>query len=70
VEGPSTNHWILGIPEVVKRISKMVADAKEQANIPETIKIRSIGLSLSGCEQVRMTNSFAKLKLTHFNSSF
>jgi N-acetylglucosamine kinase len=52
VQGPSTNHWIIGIPEVVKRIAKMVNDAKQQANIPETTKIRSIGLSLSGCEQV------------------
>lgn len=51
VEGPSTNHWIIGIPEVVKRIAKMVAEAKDQANIPQSTTLQSIGLSLSGCEQ-------------------
>lgn len=29
----------------------MVSQAKQQANIPETIQLKSLGLSLSGCEQ-------------------
>lgn len=50
VNGDGTNLWLIGIPEVVKRISKMAQQAREIAKIPN-IKFKSIGLSLSGCEQ-------------------
>lgn len=52
VVGPSTNHWVSGIPEVARRIAAMIESAKEQANIDQTVKLQSLGLSLSGCEQV------------------
>lgn len=52
VTGPGTNHWALGIPEVATRISAMIAEAKTQANISQSTKLQSLGLSLSGCEQV------------------
>lgn len=51
VGGPSTNHWLLGIPECANRIAAMVADAKRQAGIPLDEQLRSLCLSLSGCEQ-------------------
>lgn len=54
VSGPGTNHWQLGIPECAKRIAEMVNDAKEKANIPLSLELDSLGLSLSGCEQVRI----------------
>lgn len=52
VPGPSTNHWMTGIPECANRIAIMVNSGKTEANIPHTIKLKSLGLSLSGCEQV------------------
>lgn len=52
VPGPHTNHWMVGIPECAKRISKMVDDGKQVANIPKNVKLKALGLSLSGCEQV------------------
>lgn len=52
VTGPSTNHWVLGIPQVARRIADMIERAKLQANIDLTVKLQSLGLSLSGCEQV------------------
>lgn len=55
ITGPGTNHWTLGIPEVAKRISLMIDEAKTQANIDPAVKLQSLGLSLSGCEQVRQT---------------
>lgn len=52
VTGPSTNHWVSGIPEVARRVAAMIESAKTQANISQGVKLQSLGLSLSGCEQV------------------
>lgn len=51
VSGEGTNHWMVGIPEVSRRIAAMTSEAKKMANISESIKLKCIGLSLSGCEQ-------------------
>lgn len=51
VTGPGTNHWQVGISECAKRIAEIVAKGKSEANIPQTLKLKSLGLSLSGCEQ-------------------
>jgi N-acetylglucosamine kinase len=51
VNGDGTNHWMVGIPEVGRRIAAMASEAKISANIPESVKFKCIGLSLSGCEQ-------------------
>jgi N-acetylglucosamine kinase len=51
VSGDGTNHWMVGIPEVARRINRMVSEAKIIAKIPQNSKFKSIGLSLSGCEQ-------------------
>lgn len=50
VKGDGTNHWQVGIPEVGRRIAAMSAEAKSIADIPDSVKFKCIGLSLSGCE--------------------
>lgn len=50
VNGEGTNHWMVGIPEVSRRIAAMTSEAKLIANIPDSTKLKCIGLSLSGCE--------------------
>lgn len=50
VTGEGTNHWMVGIPEVSRRIAAMTNEAKKSGNLPESMKLKSIGLSLSGCE--------------------
>lgn len=55
VVGPGTNHWVCGIPEVARRIAAMIKEAKTEANIDQSVKLQSLGLSLSGCEQVLNT---------------
>lgn len=42
-KGPSTNHWMVGIPEVAKRINSMAREAKAQANIPEHHRLVAMG---------------------------
>lgn len=51
VNGEGTNHWMAGIPEVGRRIAAMAREGKQSANIHESVTFKSIGLSLSGCEQ-------------------
>lgn len=51
VNGEGTNHWMVGIPEVGRRIAAMSIEAKKAANIPDSVGFKCIGLSLSGCEQ-------------------
>lgn len=51
VNGESSNHWMIGIPEVGRRIAAMTKEAKQIANIPDSVTLKCIGLSLSGCEQ-------------------
>lgn len=53
VTGPGTNHWMLGIPECARRIAKMVEDAKTAVGLGNDVQLKALGLSLSGCEQVR-----------------
>ncbi|GJQ85028.1 hypothetical protein Trydic_g3689 [Trypoxylus dichotomus] len=49
--GPGTNHFLLGMAECRNRIALMVNDAKREVQIPESIPLTALGLSLSGCEQ-------------------
>lgn len=51
VKGAGTNHWMVGIKECAKRIADMVQEAKIEAKIPDELQLKSLGLSLSGCEQ-------------------
>ncbi|KAI4479093.1 hypothetical protein M0804_011232 [Polistes exclamans] len=51
VKGPDTNHWILGMKETAARINAMIERGKELLNIPKTIPLDCVGLSLSGCEE-------------------
>lgn len=64
IEGPGTNHWMLGIPECARRIAKMVEDAKKAAGIGKEVQLKALGLSLSGCEQVSFGFFFEIRKIT------
>lgn len=50
VKGDGTNHWMVGISEVGRRIAAMASNAKQVAKIPQSTTFKCIGLSLSGCE--------------------
>lgn len=64
VSGPGTNHWITGIPECAKRITDMVNEAKTVAGIDSNLQLKALGLSLSGCEQVKQKHCNAIIELT------
>lgn len=50
-QGEGTNHWLVGIEEVVTRIGALVKAAKEAASVPDETPLRALGLSLSGADK-------------------
>ncbi|XP_053698362.1 N-acetyl-D-glucosamine kinase [Sabethes cyaneus] len=65
-KGPGTNHWMVGIPEVAKRIDTMVRDAKAQAHIPDHRKLAAMGLCLSGAEQDATNKELENYLRSHY----
>lgn len=64
--GLGTNHWMVGIPEVARRIADMVECAKEEACIAPEVRLTSLGLSLSGCEQEATNEELKKQMFKDF----
>lgn len=65
-KGPGTNHWMVGIPEVAKRIDTMTRDAKAQAQISENHRLAAMGLCLSGAEQDATNKELENYLKTHY----
>uniref|UniRef100_A0A3P8Y2U4 N-acetyl-D-glucosamine kinase n=1 Tax=Esox lucius TaxID=8010 RepID=A0A3P8Y2U4_ESOLU len=73
-DGPSSNHWLMGVDKCVKTIYDMVQQAKKKAGLDPDTPLRSLGMSLSGGEQkdaineliCEMKTTFPKLSIDYY----
>ncbi|XP_034532324.1 N-acetyl-D-glucosamine kinase [Notolabrus celidotus] len=62
-EGPSTNHWLVGVDQCIETINDMVQRAKVEAGLDPNTPLLSLGMSLSGGEQKdAIDNLIAQMK--------
>ncbi|XP_029382475.1 N-acetyl-D-glucosamine kinase [Echeneis naucrates] len=73
-EGPSTNHWLVGVDKCIETINDMLQRIKLEAGLDPNTPLRSVGMSLSGGEQkdaidnliANMKERFPSLSQHHF----
>ncbi|XP_070710763.1 N-acetyl-D-glucosamine kinase [Pempheris klunzingeri] len=73
-EGPSSNHWLVGVDKCIETINDMVQRAKMEAGLDPGTPLCSLGMSLSGGEQkdaidrliVQMRERFPTLSQHYF----
>ncbi|XP_013780725.1 N-acetyl-D-glucosamine kinase-like [Limulus polyphemus] len=66
VDGPCTNHLLVGKDECQNRISTMIEKAKKEAGIDPKIPLGGLGLSMSGCEREEENRKFEDEFLIRF----
>ncbi|KAK8762554.1 hypothetical protein V5799_026180 [Amblyomma americanum] len=62
-EGCPMNHWLLGMNECQSRVYELVLAAKKNAGLSEEVRLASLSLCLSGCEQETSNNALKELIL-------
>lgn len=50
-DGSCTNQWLIGLDECLERIAKMITQAQLLAGIDPPVKLKALGLSLSGGDE-------------------
>ncbi|XP_029644985.1 N-acetyl-D-glucosamine kinase isoform X1 [Octopus sinensis] len=53
-DGPGTNQYLIGLDECLKRVECMISELKEKAGLKPDLKLKSLGLSLSGGDELEI----------------
>ncbi|KAL6445832.1 hypothetical protein ACFW04_000920 [Cataglyphis niger] len=69
IKGPDTNHWTIGIDEAAARLSAMIEKGKQDLDIPKSVPLDCVGLSLSGCEEETTNGQLVKTLLQKYPNS-
>nr|XP_061816141.1 N-acetyl-D-glucosamine kinase-like isoform X1 [Nerophis lumbriciformis] len=67
-EGPSTNHWLVGVDSCIQTINEMILRAKMEAGLDPNTPLRSLGMSLSGGDQKDAIDKLITCMKDHFPS--
>uniref|UniRef100_A0A8C5WFC1 N-acetyl-D-glucosamine kinase n=1 Tax=Leptobrachium leishanense TaxID=445787 RepID=A0A8C5WFC1_9ANUR len=59
-DGPSTNHWLVGVDKCLETINLMTTEAKKKAGLDPERPLKSLGMTLSGGEQKEALNHMIK----------
>ncbi|KAH6948526.1 hypothetical protein HPB50_024963 [Hyalomma asiaticum] len=62
-EGHPVNHWLVGMNECQRLVYELVLAAKENAGLSQEVRLTSLSLCLSGCEQESTNNDLKELIL-------
>uniref|UniRef100_A0A8C4PXP0 N-acetyl-D-glucosamine kinase n=1 Tax=Eptatretus burgeri TaxID=7764 RepID=A0A8C4PXP0_EPTBU len=68
VEGRSTNHWLVGMDKCAEVINNMMEEAKIKAGHDKDVPLQSLGLALSGGEQIDTNHTLVKKLKKHYPS--
>ncbi|XP_052227642.1 N-acetyl-D-glucosamine kinase-like [Dreissena polymorpha] len=67
-EGESTNQWLIGQDECCRRIHGMLMAAKKTAGLEAGVRLKALGLSMSGADEVESQKQLiAKIKTEYSN---
>ncbi|XP_072433936.1 N-acetyl-D-glucosamine kinase isoform X1 [Chiloscyllium punctatum] len=66
VDGPATNHWLVGLDKCLESINNMILDAKKAAGADPKVPLKSLGLTLSGGEQDEAIRALVQLLKERF----
>lgn len=65
-EGEGTNQWLIGLDECCKRIEELTRKAKIAAGLQPDAPLKSLGLSLSGADDLAKQNEISSALLTKY----
>ncbi|KAK0070544.1 N-acetyl-D-glucosamine kinase [Biomphalaria pfeifferi] len=64
--GSGTNQYLIGVEECLKRINSLVQEALVKADLPTSITLEALGMSLSGGDEKSVQSEIKEYLRTHY----
>lgn len=69
-DGPSSNHWLVGMDKCLETINGMVSEAKLIAGVNPDTPLKSLGMSLSGGERQDVIGNLMKSRFPSLSENY